>query len=123
VLLPVPLALAGAMTLGWVSLADLIGRKVLGILRMNDVKPLPAVLIGLLITVSVATMLWILKPMCCGWPFLTLLTSLGLGAVFHTRFGTQSCRHARQGARAEPLTADRMDEEIGQADVPAKSAP
>ena len=122
VLLPVPLALAGAVVLGWVSLADLIGRKVLGVFRVTEVKPLPAVLVGLLITVGLVAILWILKPLCCGWPFLTLLTSVGLGAVFHTRFGTQGCRQSMQ-AQSGPLPVEAMDQEVGEPDHPNNATP
>ena len=95
VLLPVPLALMAGMVLGWVSLAQLIGKKIGKVLKTGGLQPLAATLLGLLVTVPVAALLWILKPVCCAWPFVILLTSLGLGAVFHTRFGRQPCDQAK----------------------------
>jgi hypothetical protein len=124
-LLPVPLALAGAMVLGWVGLAEVLGSRMLKILRANEVKPLGATLIGLLITVLLAAALWIVKPLCCAWPFILLLTSIGLGAVVHTRFGREECRAAQAvatpaapPAEEEALPAEAMDDEAGRPDVP-----
>jgi hypothetical protein len=116
VLLPVPLALAGAMVLGWVGVAEVVGRKVLEVLRVRSVTPLGAVIAGLLLTVPVAATLWMAKPLCCAWPFIILLTSVGLGAVIHTRFGTQSCNGAATAAVPEVLPIEAMDEEAGQPD-------
>lgn len=127
-LLPVPLALAGGMALGWVGLAEVVGRKTAELLRGGRVSALGAVLIGLLVTVPVAALLWILKPLCCAWPFIILLTSLGLGGVFHTRFGRQACQPLRPSPRplpaeSEPLPAEAMDEEAGQPDEPPPASP
>jgi hypothetical protein len=113
-LLPVPLALAGGMVLGWVATAEMIGRRAFVALRIEDPAPLSAALVGLLITVPLAAMLWLIMPACCGLPFVIVLTSLGLGAVFHTRFGTQECR----SSKATVLPADAMEEEVGRPDVP-----
>jgi cytoskeletal protein CcmA (bactofilin family) len=124
-LLPVPLALAGGIVLGWVGVAEVVGRKVAQLLRAGKVSLMGAVFIGLLVTVPVAAVLWVLKPVCCAWPFIILLTSLGLGAVFHTRFGRQACQPPAGATKtqvvpadAEPLPADAMDEEVGQPDEP-----
>jgi len=117
VLLPVPLALVGAMVLGWVGLADLVGRKVLALLNVRDVKPAGAVLVGLLLSVGLAATFWLLKPLCCGWPFIVLMTSIGLGAVLNSRFGTQSCRESPAAPPSEPLPLEAMDEEAGRPDA------
>jgi cytoskeletal protein CcmA (bactofilin family) len=118
VLLPVPLVLAGAMIMGWVGLAELIGYKVLQVLNIRNVKPVGAVFAGMLLTVSVAAMFWLVKPLCCGWPFVILVTSVGLGAVIHTRFGTQSCQPSSTGEDdAKPLPPEAMDDESGQPDT------
>ena len=129
VLLPVPLALLGGMILGWVALAQLIGQKVGRALRNRDIQPLAATLLGLIITVPVAAVLWVLKPVCCAWPFVILVTSMGLGAVFHTRFGRQPCDQAKPTAApegeagvAEALPAEAMDEEAGAPDLPPDAA-
>jgi hypothetical protein len=119
-LLPVPLAMIGGVVLGWVALAELIGQKVLRALKARDVRPLGAVLVGLLITVPLAAILWVAEPLCCAWPFVILLTSLGLGAVFHTRFGRQGCQ-SPAGPDALPMEA--MDEEEGLPDGPVSGAP
>jgi cytoskeletal protein CcmA (bactofilin family) len=113
-LLPVPLVLAAAMVVGWVSLADLVGRKVLQILNVHDVKPVGAVFVGMLLTVAVAATLWIVKPVCCAWPFVILLTSAGVGAAIHTRFGSQSCQPSQPATGPDVLPLEAMDEEAGQ---------
>lgn len=123
VLLPVPLALIGGMVLGWVSLAELVGRWVIKLLKAGYVRPLGATLVGLLVTVPIAAILWVAKPVCCAWPFIILLTSVGLGAVFHTRFGTQSCRQPKPSAEPELLPPAAMDEEAGKPDVPPGGTP
>ncbi len=123
VLLPVPLALAAAMVLGWVGLAELIGRKVVKVLNAGYVRHLGATLVGLLVTVPVAAVLWVAKPVCCAWPFIILLTSVGLGAVIHTRFGKQDCRQSKQQPEPELLPAEAMDEEAGEPDVPPADTP
>jgi len=121
-LVPVPLVLAGAMVLGWVGLAEAVGMKVLALLKMKDVSPLGAVLAGMLVTVPLAAILWIIQPACCAWPFIILLTSVGLGAVLHTRFGRQSCRQAGSVGEIPPLPMEAMDEEAGLPDAPQGSA-
>jgi uncharacterized RDD family membrane protein YckC len=125
VLLPVPLALMAGMVLGWISLAQLIGKKIGKVLKTGGLQPLAATLLGLLVTVPVAALLWILKPVCCAWPFVILLTSLGLGAVFHTRFGRQPCDQAKpasapegEAVGVEVLPAEAMDDEAGEPDLP-----
>jgi hypothetical protein len=123
VLLPVPLALVAAMVLGWVGLAEVVGQKVLKLLKTRDVKPLGAVFAGLLVTVPLAAVLWILQPACCAWPFVMLVASVGLGAVVHTRFGRQSCRPPQPAAEPDVLPAEAMDEESGQPDGPPVEAP
>jgi cytoskeletal protein CcmA (bactofilin family) len=128
VLLPVPLALAGGMVLGWVGLAEMVGQRVLKVLNFRDARPyqrrpLGAVLAGLLVTVPLAAVLWVLRPLCCAWPFILLLTSVGLGAVIHTRFGTQSCRESGPDAQFEALPAEAMDQEAGYPDAPSGNYP
>ena len=120
VLLPVPLALLGGMVLGGVALAQLIGQKVGKALRGGEIQPLAATLLGLIITVPVAAILWVAQSVCCAWPFIILLTSIGLGAVFHTRFGTQPCSQTKPAAEALP--AEAMDEEAGAPDLPPDAA-
>lgn len=117
-LLPVPLLLAGAVVLGWVGLADGIGQKILKVLNVTNVTPVSAVVVGLLATVPLAAFLWIIKPACCAWPFIILLTSAGLGAVIHTRFGRQSCRQPGTPGPGEVLPMEAMTEETGQPDGP-----
>ncbi len=125
VLLPVPLALLVGMVLGWVALAELIGQKVGKALRVKKLQPLGATLIGLLITVPVTAIFWVIEPCCCAWPFVILLTSLGLGAVFHTRFGKQDCRQPsppseprEKAGEPKALPAEAMAEEAGAPDQP-----
>jgi cytoskeletal protein CcmA (bactofilin family) len=123
VLLPVPLALAAGMVLGWIALAELVGRQAIRMLKAGQVQSLGATLVGLIISVSVATLLWLIAPLCCGWPFVVLLTSIGLGAVFHTRFGTQSCGQSQPLVEPELLPAEAMDEEAGMPDQAPGNTP
>ncbi|MFC2015556.1 polymer-forming cytoskeletal protein [Chloroflexota bacterium] len=116
VLLPVPLVLAGGMMLGWVGLADLVGQKALGAARSQNAKPLGTTVVGLLVTVPLAGVLWLVSPLCCGWLFVVLLTSVGLGSVIHTRFGTQGCQGASKAPDSQVLPAEAMDEEAGRPD-------
>jgi len=137
VLLPVPLALAGGVLLGWVGLAEIIGRKLLDGLHARGASQLAHVLLGLLVTLVPAVVLWLIQPWCCGLPFVIILTSIGLGAVFHTRFGTRACQREtpfleperlpkqalaeptpeRVAVEHNPLPADAMEEEVGAPDV------
>ena len=118
----VPLALAGGMILGWVALAELVGQKVLTALKAQKTTPLAAVVVGLLATVWLPAVLWLIGPCCLAWPVVILLTSLGLGAVILTRFGTRHCLPTKPSApAAEPLAAlpaDAMAQEVGQPDGP-----
>jgi hypothetical protein len=107
------------MVLGWVGLAQLIGQRVLRVLGADRATALAAVFVGLLLTVPIAAILWIVRPVCCSWPFIILLTSAGLGAVFHTRFGTRSCSAARAPDEPDAWPVEAMDEEAGQPDVTA----
>ena len=118
ILLPVPLALVSGVILGWVGLAETVGRRLLGALNVDSVKPLGAVIAGLVVTVPLAALLWVIQPACCAWPFIILLTSVGLGAVIHTRFGTQSCQSSGPHEQLEALPVDAMDEEVGYPDGP-----
>ena len=114
VLLPVPLALMGGIILGWVGLAEVVGRRVLRALRAREIRTLGAVMLGMLLTGAVVSMLWLVQPLCCGSLLAVLLSSLGLGAVFHTRFGRHDCQ--RLSTQASPLPADAMDDEAGRPD-------
>lgn len=120
VLLPVPLALAGAVLLGWAGLAEVVGQRVLHALKAREIKTLGSVLVGMLLTGAVVAMLWIVEPVCCGWLLAVLLSSVGLGAVFHTRFGRQPCQRGQAPASAgDTLPLEAMDDEAGEPDVPA----
>jgi len=122
----VPLALAVGMLLGWVALAELVGQKVLAALKAQKVSPLAAVIVGLLATVWLPAVLWLIAPCCLAWPVVILLTSIGLGAVILTRFGTRHCLPAAPHAQPvavdtlpAELPADVMDQEAGLPDGPA----
>jgi cytoskeletal protein CcmA (bactofilin family) len=117
-LLPVPLALLGAMILGWVGLAQLIGQRVLRALKADQATTLSAIFLGLLLTVPIAAILWIVRPICCSWPFVILLTSAGLGAAFHTRFGTRGCTASPTPGDQGAWPLEAMDAETGQPDSP-----
>jgi hypothetical protein len=142
-LLPVPLALIGGVVLGWVGLAELIGRRLLSGLYAQGASPLAATLVGLVVTLIPAAVLWIIQPGCCGLPFVIVLTSIGLGSVFHTRFGTQGCQRERWPADAavapagttredevqpapavvDELPAEAMEQDKGQPDIPPALSP
>jgi cytoskeletal protein CcmA (bactofilin family) len=123
VLLPAPVVLAGGMILGWIGLSELVGQKVLKALKAAPAQPLVSTVVGLLITVLLAAVLWIISPVCCGFLFVVLVSSIGLGAVIHTRFGTQGCHQSQVPAVAQPLPAQEMDKEAGKADTPMAGTP
>jgi len=117
----VPLALVVGMILGWAALAEMVGQKVLRALKAQRIAPLAAVVVGLLATVWLPAVLWLIEPCCLAWPAVILITSLGLGAVILTRFGTRRCLPTNlPAAPAEPpvLPAGAMDQEAGQPDGP-----
>lgn len=116
-LLPAPVLLAGGMILGWVGLADLLGQKVMQGLNLQNGKPVGSVLVGMLLTVGIAMGFWLIAPVCCGWPVIILLTSVGLGAVIHTRFGTRDCRVVAAPGAPDVLPPEAMDQEAGQPDT------
>jgi cytoskeletal protein CcmA (bactofilin family) len=117
----VPLTLAVGMLLGWVALAEAVGQKLLGAIKVQSAAPVAAVVVGLLATVWLPAVLWLIEPCCLAWPVVVLLTSLGLGAVILTRFGTRRCLPTKLPAvPAEPpvLPVGEMDQEAGQPDIP-----
>ncbi len=118
-LLPVPLVLAAAMLLGWLGLAELIGQKVLKALRARTGSTAAAAVVGLIIVGTLAALLWNVAPLLCGWPFVTLLACLGLGAVFQSRFGRRDCLPPKARPAAESLPPTAMDAEAGQPDRPS----
>jgi len=107
----------------------LAGQKVLTAFKARKITPLAAVIVGLLATVWLPAVLWLIEPCCLAWPVVVLLTSLGLGAVILTRFGTRRCLptsppaapvavEALPGELPAPLSAEAMDQEAGQPDGP-----
>jgi len=126
----VPLALAAGMLFGWVALAGWVGQKVLAALKAQKIRPVAAVVVGLLATGWLPAVLWLIEPCCLAWPVVILITSLGLGAVILTRFGTR--RGLPTTPPAAPVAADTlpagspppvlpaqgMDQEVGQPDGP-----
>jgi len=104
-----------------VALAEVVGQRVLRALKAREVKTLGSVLVGMLLTGALVSMLWILEPVCCGGLLAVLLSSVGLGAVFHTRFGRQPCRRGQSlsGGAGSALPPEAMDDEAGRPDVPA----
>ena len=119
VLLPVPIALAGGVLLGWVGLAEIVGRKLLDAFHARDASLLGHVLVGLLITIVPAVILWVIHPWCCGLPFILVLTSVGLGAVFHTRFGKQGCQKQERVLEPAPSPTGAADKGGAQSVAPA----
>lgn len=116
VLLPVPLALAGAVVLGWVGLAELIGRKVFKALHRETIGSVGAVLVGLLITVSLSALLWIVKPLCCAWPFVFLVSSVGLGAVIYPFLERSRARLPQPSQEAPSGSSQTLDQEESHTD-------
>ena len=126
-LVVVPLVLAAAMLFGWVALADLVGQKVLKALKVQNVTPLGAIVVGLLATIWLPVLLWLVQSCCLAWPVMILLTSFGLGAVILTRFGTRPCQSTRTNLAApspsQPVPVEEMDQEAGQPDGPPAQTP
>lgn len=86
----VAFALAAAGVFGWVCVGALIGERLLAALKVREVTPLWAAVLGTLFITLISVGLGValcLAPL--GW-LLTLATGcLGLGAVVLTRFGTR----------------------------------
>lgn len=114
VLLPVPLALTAAIVLGWVGLAELIGRRIFKALNREAIGSIGAVLVGLLITVSLSALLWIIKPVCCAWPFIILMSSIGLGAVIYPLLERSRARFPQPSQEAPSVSAPTLDQEEDQ---------
>jgi len=90
----VALALAAAGLFGWVCVGALIGERLLAALKVREVTPLWAAVLGtLLITLISAGLSVALCLAPLGWLLTLGAGCLGLGAVVLTRFGTRPYLH------------------------------
>lgn len=78
------LAAAVAWAVGWIAVGYWAGRRILEGLKVHDIVPIVAVIVGVLILALVS------EAPCVGWLVGLLITTLGVGAVVLTRFGTRN---------------------------------
>lgn len=76
---------AVAWIFAWVALGWLVGQRLLEAFKLRNPNPLLEAILGIFLI----TLLWRAVP-CLGWLFWFIITSLGLGAIVLTRFGTQA---------------------------------
>ena len=81
------LVAAVAWVFSWVALGWLVGQRILEAFKLRNPSPLLEAILGIFLI----TLLWRATP-CLGWLFWFVVTSLGLGAIVLTRFGTQPYR-------------------------------
>jgi hypothetical protein len=75
-------AFVAALVLGWIAISVVIGTKLLNVLKVQTIVPLLAMVVGLLV-------LWLVTSLpLLGALIWLFVTSLALGAVVLTRFGT-----------------------------------
>jgi len=95
------MALAVAVLFGWVAVGLMVGQRLLEAINVQQpISDVAAVLVGLLL-ITLLTYV----PCCLGFLFSIIVSSLGLGAVILTRFGTQEYP-------LPPLAAEYPVEEI-----------
>ena len=87
---------AVAWIFAWIALGWLVGQRILEALKLRNPSPLLEAILGIILI----TLLWRAIP-CLGWLFWFIITSLGLGAIVLTRFGTQNYV-SRNGAPPAP---------------------
>jgi hypothetical protein len=86
--IPIALIIALALTLawlvGWIALGRLAGDKVLRALKRQEIVPVIAVVVGIILLALIGVVPVI------GWFIALLVSTLGIGAVVLTRFGTRA---------------------------------
>ncbi len=88
---------AVAWIFAWVAMGWLVGQRLLEAIKLRNPNPLLEAILGIFLI----TLLWRAVP-CLGWLFWFIITSLGLGAIVLTRFGTQS--YASRAAAPSPTS-------------------
>jgi cytoskeletal protein CcmA (bactofilin family) len=79
----VGIVLAAAVIFGWIAIGYLAGERILEGLKVRDIIPVIAVIVGVGILALIG------QVPCLGWTIGLLIATLGLGAVILTRFGTR----------------------------------
>ncbi len=88
---------AAAWIFGWIAIGYLAGEKILEALKVRDIVPILAVVVGVLI-LAVLTFV-----PCLGGLLGLLIGALGLGAVVLTRFGTRPYPYTPAWAPVGPV--------------------
>jgi hypothetical protein len=79
--------LTAAIAFGWIAVGELVGQKLVSALNISHLSPAVAAGIGTaLLSLAVSVTSWF---PCVGWVVPLVVSSVGLGAVTLTRFGTQ----------------------------------
>jgi hypothetical protein len=73
-----------AWLVGWIALGRLAGDKVLRALKRQEIVPVIAVVVGIILLALIGVVPVI------GWFIALLVSTLGIGAVVLTRFGTRA---------------------------------
>jgi hypothetical protein len=92
ILLLMGVALGAAVTLGWISVGNLLGRRLAEGLKLNNRNLTTTAALGTLVLTLVAGVMSQLSPWLGGWLWATVgvvLACVGLGAVALTKFGTR----------------------------------
>jgi hypothetical protein len=85
--IPLSLALAiafvAAIVLGWIAISVIIGDRLLNALKVKNIVPILAMVVGILV-------LWLVTSVpIVGWVVWLFIATLAVGAVALTRFGTR----------------------------------
>lgn len=91
------IALAAAWIFGWIAVGYLAGQKILEALKVREILPVLAVIVGLLLLAIVG------EVPCLGGLVSLLIGTLGVGAVVLTRFGTRPYPFAPAMATVGPM--------------------
>lgn len=111
-LLPIALALGLALLvavlLSWVVAGWLVGRSLLGVLKLRNATVVIEAAVGTLVLAVVYFLVGILP--CTEFIFGTLIVSFGLGAIVLTRFGTRPYPYvpAEVESAAPAVTSDEL---------------
>ncbi len=91
------LAVVAAWIFGWIAIGYLAGEKILEALKVKDITPILAVVVGVLVLAVIG------QVPCIGWLIALLIGTAGVGAVVLTRFGTRPYPYAPAAVPVGPM--------------------
>ncbi len=91
------LALAAAWIFGWIAIGYLAGERILEALKVREVAPVLAVVVGVLLLAILG------EVPCLGWLISLIVGTIGVGAVILTRFGTRPYPYTPMGGVPVPV--------------------